>query len=188
MVKPLDVLAVLERAGVRCLLIGTYATVGWTNEPRATQDVDVLVAARSFRPATRALVAAYPRLVAEETPTITRFTDRNTGRALLDVFKACQPLLRRALRRTQTVRAGRRTYRIPDVDTTLALKFAALVNCHGDQASCFLHAADFIRLVRQNPDLDPETLAELGELAFPGGGKKLTEMTRRARAGKMPIV
>src|SRR3972149_2911978 len=42
-VEPEAVVKVLNRAKVKFVLIGAHAVGGWTTEPRATRDVDVLV-------------------------------------------------------------------------------------------------------------------------------------------------
>ena len=65
-----EVIDVLNAAGVRFLLAGAHAIGGWTNEPRTTQDVDVLVATRHVRAAIRALQVAFPHLQLRDTPIV----------------------------------------------------------------------------------------------------------------------
>jgi hypothetical protein len=47
-----------------------------------------------------------------------------------------------------------------------------------------MDAHDFIQIVDVNPDIDLETLAQLGELFYPGGGKEIVEKVRQVRAGE----
>src|SRR5438067_2353696 len=84
-VRPEDVIAALHRAGVRCVLMGTHGLGGWRSEPRATQDVDVLVPKRDVRKAVRALRERYPDLEVSDTPAVARFIDPATGKVVLDV-------------------------------------------------------------------------------------------------------
>src|SRR5947199_9455287 len=87
MVTPEAAIAALHRAGVRCVLMGTHGLGGWRSEPRATQDVDVLVPKRDVRKAVRALRERYPDLEVSDTPAVARFIDPATGKGVLDVMK-----------------------------------------------------------------------------------------------------
>jgi hypothetical protein len=58
-VPPLDVVSVLNEAGVSFVLVGAHGLGGWMNEPRATQDVDVVVATRHHKKAVKALTDAF---------------------------------------------------------------------------------------------------------------------------------
>ena len=50
-IPPLDVIRVLNHANIRFVLVGAYGLAGWRQEPRATEDVDVVVAARQVKKA-----------------------------------------------------------------------------------------------------------------------------------------
>ena len=39
-------------------------------------------------------------------------------------------------------------------------------------------------MVKSNPDIDLNKLAELGDLVYPEGGKEVVEMVRQVRAGE----
>src|SRR5208283_2074899 len=60
MVTPEAVIQVLTKAGADFVLMGTYGVEGYRTEPRATQDVDVLVRKKDLRKAVAALTAQYP--------------------------------------------------------------------------------------------------------------------------------
>ena len=62
-ITPENVIDILNDAEVRFLLAGAHAMSAWANEPRNTLDVDVLVASRHVKVATRALTEAFPRLI-----------------------------------------------------------------------------------------------------------------------------
>ena len=48
----------------------------------------------------------------------------------------------------------------------------------------FVDAHDFIRMVKSNPNIDLDKLAELGDMVYPEGGKEVVEMVRQVRAGE----
>jgi hypothetical protein len=183
LIGPLDVIGVLDRAGVPSVLVGAYALAGWLKEPRATHDVDVVVASRFHAKAVRALGAAYPRLEIHRASVVTRLVDPDRGHAVIDVLKTNQPLIRRVLRTTRTV-SGARPYRIPTLEMALALKFAPMTSPLRQPEKKYLDAGDFIALVKNNPQIDLDRLAKFGELVYPGGGEEIVEMVRRVRAGK----
>jgi len=43
-------------------------------------------------------------------------------------------------------------------------------------------------VVKRNPEIDLEKLAELGDLVYPGGGKEIVEKVRQVRAGEKLIL
>ncbi len=183
-IGPQDVIDILSRLGVRYVLVGAYGLAGWTGEPRATLDVDVLVATRQHKKVVTALLAAYPHLTAEVHDVVTRLRDPETGHVAIDVMRPNQPLFQAALKHTHTVQAARKSYLIPSLEMALAMKFAPMISLNRADEKKYQHAADFIRIVKNNPDINLAKLAELGELVYPGGGQEIVEMVRRLRAGE----
>jgi len=55
MVTPEVVIKVLNKAKVKFVLMGTHGIGGWRSEPRATQDVDVLISKSHHRKAVAAV-------------------------------------------------------------------------------------------------------------------------------------
>jgi hypothetical protein len=64
-IKPLDVMAHLNGAGIRFLLVGAHAFGGWMREPRASQSIEILTAARTHRRAVKLLLGAFRTLEPE---------------------------------------------------------------------------------------------------------------------------
>src|SRR5262245_44448583 len=184
LIGPLDVVRVLNEAGVSFLLAGAHGLGGWIGAPRATQDVDVVVAKRHLKKAVAALLEAFPRLEADDVAVVTRLRDRESGSVAIDVMKPVQPIFQAALKNTYPVRAGGLRYRIPSLEMALAMKFAPMVSLYREAAKKYLDAHDFIQMVQTNPDIDLDKLSELGDLVYPGGGAEIREMVRRARAGE----
>jgi hypothetical protein len=179
-IAPEAVIDVLNAAGVRFMLAGAHAVGGWTNEPRTTQDVDVLVAIRHVKAAVRAIQSAYPRLELRDTPVVARFVDPRTGKVVLDVMKANQPLFRDAMRFTRRIETRRRSYFVPSLEFALAMKFAAMVSPRRERDKKIFDVGDFARMVKANPVID---LAKLGERVYPGGGGEVLDLVRRIRTG-----
>src|SRR5262249_9768238 len=118
---PAEVISVLNAAGIQFMLIGAHGLVGWIGAPRATQDVDVVVALRHQKKAVRALLAAFPHLQADELEVVTRLRDPQTKQAVIDVIKPTEPLYRSALKHTESVSSQGQTYKVPTLEMAIAL-------------------------------------------------------------------
>jgi Nucleotidyl transferase AbiEii toxin, Type IV TA system len=187
-ITPLDVIRVLNGAGINFVLVGAYGLAGWMKKPRATEDVDVIVAARQHKKATKALSAKFGHLEVEEHEVVTRFRDRETRQVLIDVMKATQPLHRGALKHTHPVQSHGQTYQLPSLEFALAMKFAAMVSPNRGDTKKLQDAHDFRRMIEVNQEIDLAQLAEFGELVSTGGGKEVLEMVRQVRAGEKLIL
>ncbi len=183
-ITPLQAITVINQAGVRFVLIGGYSIGGWTREPRATQDVDVLVATRNHGKAVTALRKAFPDLVREDHEEVVRLRDPQAKRVVIDVHRPAEPLARATLRNTQPVTVEGQTYQIPTLEMALALKFLAMMSLRHTDEKKYLHDHDFIGMVKANPAIDLDKLAAFGELIYAGGGRDLGEKVRRVRAGE----
>jgi hypothetical protein len=83
-----------------------------------------------------------------------------------------------------TVAVEKLQCKIPSLEMALAMKFAPMVSLTRADYKKYMDAADFIRIVNVNPDIDLAKLEELGDLVYPGGGKELLEKVRQVRAGE----
>jgi hypothetical protein len=184
LITPLEVIRVLNAIRVKFMLLGVHGLSGWTREPRATKDVDVLVATRGHRKAVQALLAAFPHLQAEDHEVVTRFRDPETGTVLIDVMKPNQPLYRDALKHAQPVESGGQKYLVPSLEMGLAMKFSAMISLTRSDDKKYFDAGDFIRMVKANPDIDLVKLHALGQLVYNGGGDEIVENVRKVRAGE----
>jgi len=188
LIKPLDVIRVLNAVKVRFMLLGAHGIGGWIGKPRATEDVDVLVGTRGHKKAVRALLAAFPHLQAEDHEVVTRLRDPETGTIVIDVMKTNQPLYRDALKHTQTVESGGQRYQIPSLELALATKFAAMISLTRADRDKFQDVRDFMYIVDMNPNIDLEKLHALGQLVYNGGGDELVEKVRQVRAGEKLVL
>jgi hypothetical protein len=183
-ILPADVIKVLTAAKVTFVLVGAHGISGWMDDPRATQDVDVVVAARHLKKAVNALLAAFPQLDPDDKPVVIRLRDRDTKKIVIDVMKPNEQLYRDVLKHTHTVTSGGQTYKIPSLEMALAMKFAAMISLHRQDEDKFQDAHDFIRMVKANAEIDLKKLAELGDLVYPGGGKEAVDKVEQVRRGE----
>jgi hypothetical protein len=183
-IPPLEVIGSLNKQGVRFTLVGAYGIGGWIKKSRATEDVDVIVAARDHKKALTALLAAFPYLQADDHEVVTRLRDSETLQVAIDLMKPNDPLFREALKRTHWVENSGQRYQIPSLEMALALKFASMISLNPADADRYIDAHDFIHMVQANAEIDLETLAKLGELVYNGAGKAVVGYVHDIRAGK----
>jgi len=183
-VSPYEVIAALNEAGVSFVLVGAYGLGGWIGKPRATEDVDVIVAAKHLKKAIKVLLAAFPHLEVDDLPVVTRLRDRASKAVAIDVMKPNQQLFRAAFKHTRAITSEGQTYRIPSLEMALAMKFAPMVSLYRRDLDKYQDAHDFGHMVLANPDIDLEKLAELGDLVYPGGGQEIVEKVGQVRAGE----
>ncbi|HZT82392.1 MAG TPA: nucleotidyl transferase AbiEii/AbiGii toxin family protein [Gemmataceae bacterium] len=183
-IAPLDVVRVLNAAKIRFVLVGAYGLAGWRKEPRATEDVDVIVAAKQVKKAVKALCEAFPELEPVDLPMVVRLRVRGTADVAIDLMKPLQAPHRDVFKHTHAVESGGQRYRVPSLEMAVTMKFSSMTSLYRADRDRYQDAHDFILLVENNPDLDAEKLLGLGSLLYPDGGKDLLEAVRRVRAGE----
>jgi len=183
-----DVVRVLNKARISFVIVGAHGLAGWRKKPRATEDVDVVVAARQVKKAVRVLLAAFPHLEPVELPVVVRLRERETGDVAIDVMKPVQQPYVEVFRHTHKITTEGQTYRVPSLEMGLVMKFSSMTSLYRADADKYLDAHDFITMVRENADLDTRKLSELASLMYPDGGKNILEMLRSARAGEKLIL
>lgn len=177
-----NVIAALNRAGIRPVLMGTYGLGGYRSEARATQDVDVLVANREVRKAVRVLEEVFPYLEVVDLPVVTRFVNPVSQKVVLDVMKPNQEAVRVVFR--NTIRIGQ-THRIPTLEMALASKFVAMIAPNRRSDKKMIDLGDFINVIEHNRQvLDLEKLRRLGDKVHPNGGKRILAMVADIDAGR----
>lgn len=186
-ITPQQVIAILNRAKISFVLVGAYGLAGWM-EPRATQDVDVVVALKQVKKAVRLLTAAFPNLDQEDCDVVIRLRDRTSGKVRVDVMKPTQQPYREIFKYATKISAEGQEYRVPSLEMALTCKFAPMISLMRVDEKKHQDAHDFIVMVKQNPKIDLEILAHLCELVYSGGGKEVLELVRRVRAGERLVV
>jgi hypothetical protein len=182
MVTPEAVIRILNRAKVKFVLMGAHGISGWCAEPRATQDVDVLIQKRSHAPALKALQKAFPDLIVVDLPVVTRLLDPLDNQVVIDLMKPVEDLYAEAF---QSAVAVGKSHRIPSLEVALACKYAAMASENREARKKALDEADFIGMaVRNYEQIKTNVLFSLGEMVKNGGGTEVLKLVEDAKAGR----
>lgn len=179
-----DIIKLLNAAKIRFVLAGAHGLAGWRDSARATEDVDCVVMAKHVKKATKLLVAAYPQLDADDQEVVVRLRSRETKKVAIDLMKTNQPLYGVVFQHAVSTTIKGQSCLIPSLEMALAMKFAPIVSLTREDYKKYIDAGDFIRMINVNPDINLDTLAQLGDLVYPGGGKEIVEKVRQVRAGE----
>lgn len=186
-VEPQDVIDVLQKANIRrWVLMGLYGYVGYLANPRATQDVDILVGADEIERVVQAICQRWPALIVDRQEVVVRF--RDPGEIAIDgemkqVIDAMLPSnpCDEAILRSYHVTDQSTGHRIPTIEAACASKFAALVSPYREWEKKAYDAGDLRSIMLPNQKtLDRDVLKTLGDLVYPDGGKELLEYLQLA--------
>lgn len=182
-------LEVIEASGADYILVGGHSISSYTGAPRATKDVDIVSADGTT--ITKAVQRAFPDVIVNDTPVATRIMrpdphDPENPREFLDIIKpkGGNAFYKNVFNDPTSVDYGRSKVRIPNLETAIGAKFAAMVSPHRPVNKVYQDAADFIQMVRVNPDLNLKLLQRLGEQVYNGGGREILQKIEAARKGE----
>lgn len=182
MIDAKDIIALLNQAEVKFVLMGTHAVSGYRDEPRATQDVDILVQKRHHRKAVRALQKAFPDLVLEDYEVVTRFIDPAVGKSIIDLIRPVEPVHQAVFKHSVAVAE---THQVPDLEMILVCKYAAMISLTRPDDKKHVDIGDFINMVRTNQaKIDIKKLRQLGETVYTGGGAEVVKYVEDVKAGR----
>lgn len=184
-IPPVEVIRVLNEAKIKFVLVGAYGTAGWRKESRATEDVDVVVAGKQVKRAVRILTETFPNLDPVDLPAVVRLADRETQDVLIDVMKPLQQPCKEVFKHTHKVTSEGQTYRIPSLEMALVMKFGTMTSIFRAPEDKLRDTSDFMRMVKNNVDLDKEKTAELALLIYPEGGKDILDLIQRTLANEI---
>jgi len=114
-IPPIEVIRVLNKAKVSFVLVGAYGLAGWRKESRATEDVDVVVAAKQVKKAVKVLLDAFRDLEAVDLPVVVRLRERGTEDVVIDVMKPVQQPYCEVFKHTHKITSEGQTYRVPSL-------------------------------------------------------------------------
>jgi hypothetical protein len=181
-ITPKMVIKVLQQAGVKCLLMGAHGIGGWKEQARSTEDIDLLVPHKVHAKAVKALQMAFPQLAVSDLPVVTRFSDKATGKEVIDLMKPVEDLFKVAFK--YSIPVGN-SHRVPDLEMALVAKFAAMVSPYRRQKKKLVDGADFIDMVENNlKEIDLKKLRKLAEKVYPGGGTEVSKLIEDITAGR----
>jgi hypothetical protein len=164
------------------MVVGAHGIVGYRSEPRATQDVDILVRKRDHRKAIAAIRKAYPKLRMVDSPVVTRFIDDRAGKVVIDLMRPAFRIYQLAFRHRVWVKDE---YCIPSLEMALVAKFAAMTAPNRPERKRLVDAGDFRDIVEFNLDsIDRYRLRRLGNRARTSGGMRILSLIDDIKAGR----
>jgi hypothetical protein len=183
-IPPHEVARLLNKNKIPFVLAGAHSISVWLEEPRSTQDVDIIVARRYHKKTVRLLAEHYPNLSVEDQEVVTRMRDRGSEKVLIDVMKTVEPHVKAALKNVISIEVENTPIKVPTLEMALTLKFALMISLIREEGKKRHDAGDFILMVKFNKAIDLHKLSELGDLVYPGGGKEIVEKVQQVRAGE----
>ena len=179
-ITPQDVIDVFNAAGVQdWVLMGLHGYVGYMPEPRATQDVDVLVSYRQRKRARKAIAEKWPGLAVLELSQVIRFRDpsdldaEGQPRPVVDLMLPWSPFQELILEEYVVI-DPQTGHRLPTVEAALVSKYAAAISPHRDRQRKEYDIGDFRRIVRANHgQLDTSALRRLAALVWEQGADEI---------------
>jgi hypothetical protein len=182
-IQPREVIKILNKARIKFTLVGAHGIAGWLVDPRASQDVDVIIHAQ-HKKAVQAIRKAFPALREMDAEVVTRFIDPATDRPVIDLMKPDSDLHQNVA--DYTVQVGK-THRVPRLEMALALKFAAMESPHRKEIKKHQDAVDFESMVAAHgEEIDDDVLFSLGEMVKNGGGKAILRLVEDAMVEAEP--
>lgn len=178
-ITPQEVIDVLVNAGVtKWVLMGLHGYVGYLPDPRATQDVDILIPHSQKKKAVKAIMETWPSLVVQQLEAVIRFKDpadldaEGRPKPVIDLMLPWNKLNEAVLRDDEhTVIDTETKHVIATVEVALASKYAAMISDFRSWEKKQQDAVDFRRIARTNRDhVDRDYLRRLGELVWSDGG------------------
>lgn len=157
-VYPLEVVVLFEKENVSYVLIGGHMLSFYTGTARATVDVDFLIGGADFARAAKVIDKAYSQFKHRDRIYHVTYDSRMPNQKAperIELVKDGFPLFREVVQHyCHTLRANKRTVKVPTVEAAIALKFAASISPNrGDENKPVDHA-DLLRLVRSRPNLN----------------------------------
>src|SRR5262245_59700932 len=184
----IDVIRVLNKAKISYVLVGAHGLASWRGKPRATEDVDVVVAANHLKKAVKALTVAFPDLEPVDLLVVIRLRNRQTHDVSIDLMKPVQQPYCEALRNTHSINVDGEVVRIPSLELAIVMKFSAMISTYRAPKYKHQDAHDFMQMVDNNPGLSKAKLVELASLIYAEAGKDILELVRQTRAGEQLIL
>ncbi len=180
--KPEELVDCIIKAGIKqWVLMGLHGYVGYLAEPRATQDIDLMVAMNQKEKTTKAIAERWPTLERESLPAVVRFmdpSDRYRDGRPKPVIEVMLPANRfqETILSKYVVADDKTGYRYPTLEAALASKYAAIVSPNRELSKKEQDAVDFRQIVRHNHEtIDSEVLKELGDQIWDKGGNEIVE-------------
>jgi len=182
-INPLEIVELFEESGLSYVLIGGHMLAYYTNNPRATVDVDFIIAEGDFNNAIDIVSTRYSALLLNDKIYHVTFDSIETDDfdpERIDLIKDGFPLFKRVLK---SLAATKEKIKIPNIEAAIALKFAASISPNRAEGDKLIDQADLINLIKTNHKLNENTLLLLAECIYIGGGNELLQVINDVKEG-----
>ena len=184
------ILRALNDKKIRYVLTGAHALGGWTGDPRATHDVDILVrAGRTQARAVKAIHELYPQLEMRTFYGVIGFFVPGDKRSVIDVTYPHRADIEETLAHPVWVNDAGLRYRIPSLEAALANKYGAMLTLSRNILKRLQDAVDFAKVAEHSfeegsKSIDLDRLRFLGDMVWPeGGGDEILRLVEGIRQG-----
>lgn len=186
-ITPDDVVECLVDAGVeQWVLMGLHGYVGYLPMPRATQDVDVMVAIHEKDKAMSAVQAKWPKLETQELSVVVRFADPadcfadGSPKVVIDIMLAVEPFYQTILENHVVIDA-QTGHRHPTIEAAVVSKYSAMVSPNRKLAKKSIDAGDLRNLIEANLNvINQDTLFALAAEVWDGADTDMKEVFHQA--------
>lgn len=179
-VTPQEVVDCLNQAHIKdWVLMGLHAYVGYLPQPRATQDVNIVVPRSQRSRTAQAIAARWPMLRQVSSPQVVRFLDptdldfNGEPQPVIDIMLPWSKFQETILKNHVLVDLETQS-RYPTLEAALVSKYAALISPHRTREKKEYDAGDFRRIARANHErIDAEKLQSLANEIWDRGGEDI---------------
>lgn len=186
-ITPQDVIDVLNAADIRnWVLMGLHGYVGYMPNPRATQDVDIMVPHSGRVKAKKAISTRWPELVIRELSQVTLFLDpldldsAGHPKPIIDLMHPWSPFQELILQEHVVVDPETQ-HRLPTLEAALVSKYAAMISPFRERNRKEYDAGDFRRLVQANRvRIRFDELQRLAGLVWERGAEEIVQFVEIA--------
>ncbi|HJQ79200.1 MAG TPA: hypothetical protein VJ828_04560 [Lacipirellulaceae bacterium] len=194
-ITPQDVIDALNAGGEKnWVLMGLHGYVGYMPNPRATQDVDIMVPYSERQRAKKAITARWPTLKIRELSQVTRFGDpadldaEGHPKQVIDLMHPWSPFQELILKEYVIVDEATQ-HRLPTLEAAIASRYAIMRSANADRAYRDQNDADFRRLAKANRgNIKEVDLHRLASLVWEGGANEIARFIEIAVSdGPFPI-
>lgn len=190
-VLPQEVMDCLKDAGVKdWVLIGLHGYVGYLSQPRATQDVDVMVPYSQKKKAMKAIMLRWPSLQVRELSQVVRFLDPaetdHEGKPIpvIDLMLPWSPFQELILSDC-VIEDPRSKHRYPAIEAAIVSKYAALVSPHRNARKKRQDAVDFEGIIETtHSQINMPKLQQLAALVWEGGAEEIERFVALSADGQ----
>ncbi|MCF6317979.1 MAG: hypothetical protein L3J83_01695 [Proteobacteria bacterium] len=183
-INPLEIIELFEKNGLKYALIGGHMLAYYTNNPRATVDVDFIIAGGDFKKALKIISNHYSQLLRNDKThhvTFDTIHGKNFDPERIDLIPDDFPLFKKVLKSLSLTKLK---IKIPDIEAAITLKFAASISPNRSESDKLIDQSDLIDLVNISHQLNENKLISLADSIYTGGGSELMQLISDIKKGE----